>query len=143
MADSVYTSIVGLRDLLRDLDAIDKDFGQTVRQAIVRAADPILAQAKRNAPYDPTHRGHRHHLGSAADPGHIRDSLFIEEAPRGANLRTTHPGAPVHHWGGTIAPRGTSITIKRQEFASRAGQQTDISDRVEREIAALLEAHNL
>jgi phage gpG-like protein len=141
VADSVYTDIPQLRELLRDLDAIDEEIGRAVREAIAAGAEPILRRANTLAPFDPLHRGHR--KGAKTDPGHIRDSLYLEPAPGGARLRTTHPGAPVHHWGGTIAPRGTAITIRAKEFASKAGREVDITDHVAREIDRLLAAHNL
>ena len=142
MASSVFVQIPDLRHLLLDLDAIDRDLGREVRQAIVDASEPILETARKGAPYDPAHRGHK---GNEADPGHIRDSLHVRKAPYGAALYATHPGAPVHHWGGTIAPRGTPISIEGDEFATKAGQlhAGRVSERVERSIDSLLRSHNL
>lgn len=127
-------------DLLAELRRVDREMEGRVAQAIVRGSDPILAQARRNAPYDPTHRGHRHAHAQGSDPGHIRDSLGLRAAPYGAALYTTHPGAPVHHWGGSIAPRGTPIYFERSEFATRAGEQKAdrVAEAVDREIDRLL-----
>jgi phage gpG-like protein len=139
VASRVYVKGPDTRDLLYELSLVSKDLKRTVEAALVDAAKPVLAQARRNAPYDPSHRGWRGNT-AASDPGHIRDSLELRKAPYGVALTTSHPGAPVHHWGGHIAPRGDPIYFPGTEFATRAAEQQAgaVSNRVETAIDRLL-----
>jgi hypothetical protein len=148
VAESVYVEMPQLRGLLSDIAAVDRDLARQVRQAIHDGAEPILAMAKRGAPYDAAHRGWEGWDSSwrSKDPGHLRDSLYLQKTSgTTVNLRSTHPGAEAHHWGGTIAPRGTPITIRGNDFATRAGKAnvSRVSEYIEREIYRLLVQHNL
>lgn len=142
MPSTIRLSISDLREIRADLEAVEDGLGAAVDRAILQVAAPVLGRAERLAPYDSTHRGHR---GSDEDPGHIRDSLHMRPTPYGAALYSTHPGAPVHEYGGTIAPKGTPFFIPPQAYALTAGESH--ADALERkatvEVDRLLRHHDL
>lgn len=144
MASTVRIAAPDTRELSRDLEAVEIGLGRALHQAIADAAEPIvLPEAKRLAPFDAEHRGWK---GSAEnDPGHIRDSLHLRAAPYGAALFTTHPGAPVHEFGGTIAPSGHPFYIAPKAFAQTAGETREgaLAERVDQAIDRFLRQHNL
>lgn len=129
------------------LQAVELGLGKEVNRAIAEGAKPIRAEAEHLAPYDPTHRGWEGHdeTWASDDPGHIKDSLSIRSAAYGAALVSTHPGAIVHEFGGTISPAGFPITIERQAFAATAGETKTgvVESRVEQAIEALCRRHGL
>lgn len=148
MATTIFMELPDLPGLLQDIQAVDRDLAREVRQAIAQAAEPIVTLAEQYAPHDPTHRGWKgwHSGWASKDPGHIKDSLFIRRTGGATvELRTRHPGGPVHHWGGTIAPSGSPIRIERSEYAIRAGEERidDVADRVQNAVDHLLTRHNL
>lgn len=95
----------GLRDLRKALRKLDRDSDKELVRSLKAAMRPTLAIAQRMAPRS---------SGKLAVTGRA----FV--AGKQVGIRFTSPYAAVHHWGGTIAPRGTKFKIKRTEFALRA-----------------------
>ena len=120
MAYTIRLGVPDLRDLRADLEAVELGLGRALNRALVEAAEPIAATAKRLAPFDATHRGWRwnHEARGYKDPGHLRDSI----TSRGTTIGSTHPAAPVHEFGGDIAPRGEPFRIPRSAYALTAGE---------------------
>jgi hypothetical protein len=69
----------------------------------------------------------------------------LRSASYGAALYTTHPGGAVHEFGGTIAPKGTPITITADRYAEQAGQQQAdrVADAAEARVDRALQKHRL
>lgn len=132
-------------EVLEDLEAVEEGLGRILGDVIVREMKPVIAEMKRLLPRDPAHRGWRGWNSSwraPRDPGHIRESLVAEVMRnRGARVRTTHPGGPVWWWGGSIAPSGHVITIRKhsqagEDFTLR--QADEIGQKIEDAIDRLL-----
>lgn len=143
MASTIRIKVPDMRELRADLESVELGLGRALNEAALLAAEPILAEAKRLAPFDAEHRGWKG--AQADDPGHIRDSLHVRPAPYGAALYTTHPGAPVHEFGGTIAPNGHPFRITQKLFAQTAGetQAGQAAERADEALERLLREHNL
>lgn len=144
MASTVRIASGDLRELRRDLDAVEVGLGREVSKALLSAAEPMLATAVAGAPFDATHRGWKGR-DVEDDPGHLRESLHLQPTPYGVALYTTHPGGAVHEYGGTIAPKGHPFTIKRSAFAETAGETHAgrLERRAEDSVDDLLRRHNL
>jgi hypothetical protein len=97
----------GLRELRRDLRRLDPALDKEVRRGFREASRPILQTAQGFAPNR---------------TGQLARSLRISVTQRGIAITSTHPGAGVIHWGGTIEPRGYPIEFPRSAFAIRAGE---------------------
>lgn len=144
MAATIHIGVPDLRDLRADLDAVQIGLGRQVNKALATSAKPIAALARDLAPFDATHRGWRWNH-PYPDPGHIRDNIKARGAAYGAAIVSTHPGGPVHEFGGSIAPRGKPIQIERTAYTQKAG--ATLGERVERDamdaLDELLDRHNL
>ena len=143
MAYTIRLGVPDLRDLRADLEAVELGLGRALNRALVEAAEPIAATAKRLAPFDATHRGWRwnHQARGYEDPGHLRDSI----SARGATIGTVHPAGLVHEFGGSIAPRGEPFRVPRSAYALTAGETE--AGQVERKamsaVDQLLRRHDL
>lgn len=139
MASSIRAAWAGLADTQRDLDAVEHGIGRLVPAAVAAAAEPIVARARALTPVGPGPRG----PGDALP--HIAATLYAQPRGSGAAIVSTHPGGPVLEYGGTIAPRGTPITIKSQAMAHRAADATlaAVDRDLEQRLNALLREHGL
>lgn len=99
--------VEGLAELRKSLSATDKGALKEVQAITKRAAGVVLSRAEVNA------RAFRR-TGRLAGSGKASTS-----GTKGV-VRFTVPYAKVHEYGGTIAPRGTPIKIKRREFVGHA-----------------------
>lgn len=117
MASTLTVSAPDARELGRDLDSAAGRSAHEVRKVRRAAADLVARRARLLTPVGPGPR-----VG-AKNPNdrlpHIRDTI----TGRPAGVVSSHPGAVVHEFGGTIAPNGGAIAIKRSAMAERAGKQ--------------------
>lgn len=138
MASTLRTSVGNVNELRRDLEAVSIGLGRELTRTLREAAGLAAEAAKPLTPYDPLHNEKR-----KDGLPHIRDSLFAVALGSGSAVASRHPGAVVHEYGGTIAPKGEPIQIKRSEMAHRAGeaQLPAIAALLERRISALVAQH--
>lgn len=127
-----------LVELAEDLEAVEHGLSKLLGEIIGEKVQPIVAEMQGLLPYDSAHRGWRGET-KRRDPGHIRDSLKGELNRSGAVIRTSHPGGPVHWWGGVISPRNAEIEIRKhpeggEDFTSSKAEEVGraLEDAVER-----------
>lgn len=131
MGSTVKASVPDLRDLERQLLALDTRLKGLVGDVARSKLGPLVREVSEAFPFDPAHRGWgraktRPSRGKRRDPGHIRDSVAGTVDRGQLAIRTTHPGGAVHWWGGTIAPKGASIRIPQsggEDFSSRKARE--------------------
>lgn len=140
MADAVRVTALNLREIRSDLDAISRSLGREITLALKSASDTVARATPTRTPVGPGPRGARDNLP------HIASTIGARMiSGTTAAVTSTHPGAVVHEWGGTIAPRGGDITIRRSAMAHQAADATlsiieqDLKQRVER----LIREHGL
>ncbi len=111
------------------LGAVRRELPSELGEARRKAAKVIVPAAKRNVPR--THYPERR--------GYVAASLSADR--RG--VVSSVPQGPVHEFGGTIAPRGVPIRIRRSAMATKAGaeMQPQVERILDREVTALLERH--
>lgn len=139
MADTIRASVHGVAEIRRDLEAVKLGLGRELSKVLKEAAGLAAQGAGPLTPYDPLHSVKR-----KDGLPHIRDSLYPLVVSAGtAAVASTHPGAVVHEYGGTIAPSGEPIQIKRTAMAHTAGEAElpAISALLERRISALIATH--
>lgn len=120
----------GLAEFRRDLRKLDKLIDRGMRDEIKDAADDVASEGRRDAP-----RSNR-----ALGPGerHYADTIRPYVSGARVSIGSTHPGAGVIHFGGTIRPQGVPITFKPRPTVSEAvdehadGLVEAIGDAVER-----------
>lgn len=135
MASSIRVRTTGGSELRRDLEALSIGLGRELTRTVKDAVGLVLPPARVLAPYDPEHAANR-----KDGLPHIRDSMYALALGNSAAIAARHPGTIVHQWGGTIAPRGHAITIKRSGLARDAAkaQLPAINALLERRIDALV-----
>ena len=139
MASGTLRAIVeGGNALAADFEAVRVGLSRELKLVMRDGAELASDAAKPLTPFDPLHRVTR-----PDGLPHIRDSLFAVALGSGAAVASRHPGAVVHEYGGTIAPRGQPIQIKQSVMAHTAGeaQLPAINDLLERRINALIAQH--
>ena len=111
------------------LGAVRRELPSELGEAKRKAAKAIVPVAKRHVPR--THYPERR--------GYLAASIAAD--PRG--VASSVPQGPVHEFGGTIAPRGVPIRIRRSAMATKAGaeMQPQVERILDREVTALLERH--
>lgn len=134
-----------LAELRADLESVELGLGSLVAKVAKPKLAPLIAEMQKLLPFDPSHRGwrgeHKH-----PDPGHIRDSLrggtFTRADSSGLTVYTSHPGGPVHWWGGTISPREAEIQIKARpgagdQFTAKTAEKVgqDVKEALDRLLA--------
>lgn len=148
MADTLRLPVgFDTTELQRDLESVEHGLGRTLTDVLRKTAGIVADTAPRFTPYDPAHDYTR-----KDGLPHLRDTFGARAAGGTATVTTTHPGGPVHEFGGTIAPRshgvtghGADIHIKPSQMAHRALDavqdrvSADLADRLER----LVRSHNL
>ena len=87
---------VGFRRLARDFKLMAPDAAVAMRGVIRDSLEPIAATARRRAP---------------VRTGRLSNSIRARAAGTRGSIRSQLPYARVHEFGGTVAPRGTPITI--------------------------------
>ena len=99
---------VDLLGIQRKIERVNFELGQELNDVRQRAAQIIVPRARQNVPRTkyPERRGG------------LADSLTAVRA----GVASTVPQGPVHEFGGTIAPRGHPIRIRRSAMAERAGE---------------------
>lgn len=138
MANTIRTSVQNVAEIRADLEAVSVGLGRLLTETLKEAAEIAAAGARPLTPFDPQH-------DSARKDGlpHIADSLYVIGLASGAAVASRHPGAVVHEYGGTIAPKGKAIEIHAAEMAHTAGKTAfpAISAHLEQRISALIEQH--
>lgn len=132
---------VDLRDVRADLESVRLGLGREVTLALLAAGQPVLQAARAQTPLGPGRDGEKgdHRLE------HIRDSLKLEVRGRILKITSSHPGAAVLNYGGTITPHGVRITFPQRLMGLKAGEQelpaleADLGRRIEQ----LLERNGL
>lgn len=110
---------VDLRGLVEDLHATQLGLGREVSLAVVAAGEVVAAAVPQFTPFDPDHRETR-----ADHLPHLRETFTSRRSGETvAAITSDHPGAPVHEFGGSIAPKGTRIYIKQSAMALKAGER--------------------
>lgn len=149
MALVLKASLPDIDALRRDLDSVEIGLGWLVGEVGREKLQPLVAEVQGLMPFDARHRGWPPgDIGEPdpEDPGHIRDSIKGTSSATRLSVATTHPGGPVHWWGGTIRPRGTPIEIHNEagageDFTSRVADEVvrDVEDALD----SLLRRHHL
>ncbi len=98
----------GLQDLRKSLRAVDKGALKEVQAVTKAAAELVAVEARSLAP---------------RRSGKLASSIRATTSGARGIVRSPLPYAAVHHWGGTISPRGTPITIKRTEYITKAAER--------------------
>jgi phage gpG-like protein len=102
---------------------MEPEAAKGLRDDIKHAAGKVALTAGANAP---------------RRTGALQHSIRVFVSGARASIGSTLPYAGVVHWGGTIAPKGTKILFRRNEFVTRAIADhqdqivEDIADGVER-----------
>lgn len=128
----------GIAELRADLEAVQLGLGREIARTMKEAAGLAVEAAQPLTPYDPQHSTTRED-----SLPHIRDSLYAVAFGAGAAVASRHPGAVVHEYGGTIAPAGHPIKIKKSLMAHTAGTAAlpAINDLLEQRLSALVRQH--
>lgn len=133
MARTAAVLVEGVKDLRRDLRAIDKALPKELTKALKAAAEEVLPTARALAP---------------KRSGRLASSLRASGAGNKASIRSPLPYANVQHWGGSVGRgrvggRGGSTHINPTKFIVRAVDRhhEDVVDRLGDEIEALAERH--
>ena len=120
----------GLNQLNRSLGKIDKDLKRSSLRHLRDTAGDVARTAGSLAPKGkrplPPNRKVR-----------LADSFKGAANQRGASVVSHLPQAPVFEYGGTIAPKGTPITINRTQMVGKAVQKD--ARRIEEEVGNLLD----
>ncbi len=132
MTQTVRVGIQGLRETQRDLEAVSLGLGRELARVIREGADSLVPAARSNTPFGPGPQSARDNLP------HIGDTLSARASATTASIVSSHPGAPVHEYGGEIAPKGVPITIRQSAMAHRAGEQE--LPRFERDLKSAIDA---
>lgn len=145
MASTIRASFRNIADVQAALESVELGLGRLIGDVAKEQLTPIIHEVQTLLPFDPTHRGWKGEH-KRPDPGHIRDSVVGGVTGNALTIRSTHPGGPVHWWGGTIAPRGAEITIERRlgagpDFTSRKAEQ--VGRDVENALDRLCREHGL
>jgi hypothetical protein len=130
MADSVKLHVaIDLRGLQQDLESVQLGLGPAAGRAVRSTAEIVAGATPALTPVDPGHRADRKdHLP------HLAETYATATiSATAAAITTSHPGGPVHEYGGTIAPKGKAITIEASAMAHRAFDQQ--ADRAEENLA--------
>lgn len=124
----IRVEVEGLRELRRDLRAMDAALPKEVSGVLRQAAQIVADEARRRAPV------RSGTLAAGYRPGTAGDKALV---------RTTVPYAPVHEFGGTIRPRGTPITIRKQSmiYGAIARRREDVERLLLREFDQLASRH--
>lgn len=95
----------GLSKLQRSLGKIDKDLRRDSIRHLREVAKRVRGTGQGFAP---------------VRTGALKGSFRYQAGNRGASVSSALPYAAVHEYGGTIAPRGVPIEIKRSRMLGRA-----------------------
>ena len=129
MPTSFRVKMPELRDLQADLEAVRLGLGREVGAVRREATGLIAGRAKDFVPRTkyPERRG----------------GLAASLEGRGAGVVSTKPQGPVHEFGGTIAPRGVPIEIRRSAMTEKAAarEQGRVERRLEQRVDELLARH--
>lgn len=127
-----------LLEVRRDLDAIADGLSAALAEGIASDAQPLLRTTRDLTPYG------RGPTSAKDDLPHIRDAWGVSVQGGAIVLYSTHPGARVLEYGGTIAPRGVPITFKPEAMARRAAVTVlpAIEAAVETRLDELAQRHN-
>jgi len=108
-----------IAELRQDLEAVADGLGRVLAEGIAADAQPLLTETRALTPLG---EGPRATADVDSDDSlpHIRDTLEVQVRGGTLALTSTHPGAIVHEWGGTIRPHGAPIQIRRSAMARRA-----------------------
>jgi hypothetical protein len=93
---------VGLRKLQRDMRRMVPGSQLEVTKVVRSSVQPIAAAARR-----------RTAAAGKVQTGQLRDSIRGTARGSRGSIRSRLPQAPVHEFGGTIAPRGVPIEIEK------------------------------
>lgn len=146
MALTFRAKVDGIDRLRRDIAAVRLELLDEVDEIVNDAArETVLPVTKQRTPIGP---GPTPDFSARSDNElpHIRDTISAVAAPGAiALIVSDHPGAPVHEYGGEIAPSGHPFRIKESAMAGGAAEQT--LDEMERQLAggvdSLLTRHGL
>lgn len=116
-------NVPGLAKFQRDLGRIDRGMRTASTRHLRQIANRVRDSARGRAP---------------RRSGRLARSIRSSARASGASIYSNLEYAPVHHWGGTIRPRGTPIRIEATHFLSEAAEQH--TEFVEEELANLLDA---
>ena len=117
---SIRGNFENIAEVRRYLASVDVGLSRALAEGIESDAQPLLAETKALTPYGPGPRLNSPPTSDNALP-HIRETLAVLVRGGTILLRSSHPGAVVHEWGGTIRPNGSAITIHEAGMARRAG----------------------
>lgn len=118
--------VEGLRELRRDLKAIDAKLPRELNKQIKRTAEPMRAEAARNAP---------------RRTGQLAASLKVGTSGSRVRIYSRKPGASVVHWGGRhplFGNRQRWYTQQPNPFIVRAAERR--AGGLERDIAHVVES---
>lgn len=120
--------VTGLEETAKALRSIEPAAARELSAAMRVIARDVAATAKGLAP-------HR--------TGRLEESIKGGATANKAVVYSALPYAPVHEWGGTIAPHGATIHIKASRFLRGAidRDRGDIAHRVEDAVQKTVEAH--
>jgi hypothetical protein len=134
---SIRGNFENIAEVRRYLASVDKGLSRAVAEGIESDAQPLLAETKALTPYGPGPSLHSPPTSDNSLP-HIRETLSVLVRGGTILLRSSHPGAVVHEWGGTIRPHGSPITIHEAGMARRAALielpalETAVQSRIDR-----------
>lgn len=117
--------VKGLSDLQRAFRRIGAQAGPEIRARLLRITAPAAADARAKL------------TARSKNPTGGRITFRPYSRQRSAGIRSTHPGAGVNEWGGTIRPRGTPITIEGKHAMVDAVEARH--DQAERELGDLID----
>lgn len=95
--DGVYTRIVGLREVRRELNSADKRYGKQIKTVLKNTAEIVASDARMNVP---------------VLTGRAKKSIKAGTSGAAAVIRGGTKSVPYYGWldfGGTIRPKGTAI----------------------------------
>lgn len=116
----------GLGQLRRALRQVDKGFDREIGTRLRGVASKAAADAKSNL-----------RSRSKRPRGRIEPTIRAFSRQKSAGIQSTHPGAGVQEWGGTITPRGVPIVIEPKQYMSDAAKARHAE--AEREVGELID----
>ena len=139
MADTIRADFQNITETRRDLNSVELGLGRELSGPLRRGADGIATKAGPFTPRGPGPQSSRDVLP------HIGDTILGAAFGSGAVVVSTHPGAPVLEYGGTISPKGYPIVFPSHAMAHKAGEAElpRIESEITLQINALLTRHGL
>jgi hypothetical protein len=139
MAGEVTAAFQNIGEVRRDLDSVSLGLGRELAALLRSDVATVARKTSSLTVRGPGPRSLHDNLP------HVAETITGVSIPTGVAVVSSHPGAGVLEYGGTISPRGVPIKIDEHGMAHAAGEAElpGLERRLTQRIDALLAAHGL